>query len=125
MTASEDGSTFVASEATDASMLRTTAVSTGRQDSSPVLSSTFQVWVKVLRALDSILVRPLKTWIRLDWDVSELRGLDNRDLRDIGVNRVDIARIRASTYRRGSADNAERTGSPNARWDERPPQIFI
>lgn len=125
MTASEDGSTFVTSEATDASMLRTTAVSTERRDSNPVCSSTFQVCVKVLRAFDSILVRPLKTWIRLDRDVSELRGLDYRDLRDIGVNRVDIARIRAGTYRRGSADNAERTDSPNVRWDDRPPQIFI
>jgi len=119
MTASEDGSTSVASEAVDASMLRATAIS------SPVLSSTFQVWVKVFRAFDSILVRPLKTWISLDRDVSELRGLDHRDLRDIGINRVDIARIRAGTYKRGSADNAGRTGSPNVRWDERPPQIFI
>ena len=38
MTDSEDGSTCVASEVTDASMLRTTAVSTGWQDSSSVVS---------------------------------------------------------------------------------------
>jgi len=80
---------------------------------------------QLVRAFDSILVRPLKSWIRLDRDVSELRGLDYKDLRDIGIDRVDIARIRAGTYKRGWADNAARTGSPNVRWDERPPQIFI
>jgi len=125
MTDSEDGSTFVASEATDASTFRTPTVNTGWQDSSPVFSSTLQVWVQVLRAFDSILIRPIKAWARLDRDVSELRSMDHRDLRDIGINRVDIAAIRAGTYKRASAHNPERTGSPNLRWDERPPQIFI
>ena len=125
MTDSEDGSALVASEAADASTLRTAAISPERQDSSPVFSSTFQVWVQVLRAFDSILVRPIKAWVRLDRDVRELRSLDDRDLRDIGINRVDIAAIRAGTYKRVPADNAKRTGPPYVRWDERSPQIFI
>jgi uncharacterized protein YjiS (DUF1127 family) len=121
MTASEDCSPFVASEAGDASMRRMTAVGTGRQDSGSVLPSPFRVWGRVLRAIDSVLVQPLKTWIRLDRDVSELRGMDYRDLRDIGINRVDIAAIRAGTHKRASSDNAERivfcpeTGKPVTR----------
>ena len=83
------------------------------------------VWDRLLRAFDSMLVQPLKTWMRLDREVSILRGWDDRDLRDIGINRVEIAAIRAGTYKRASADNPNRTGSPSVRWDERPPQIFI
>ncbi len=87
MTASEDGSPLVASEAGDASMLRMTAVGTGRQDSGPVSLSLFRVWGRVLRAFDSMLVQPLKTWRRLEREISELRGMDYRELRDIGINR--------------------------------------
>ena len=106
MTASEDGSSFVAPEAIDVSMLRmTTAGGTGQQDSGPVYSSTSRAWVKVLRAFDCMLVQPLKTWMRLDRGTAELR---DRDLRDIGINRVDIATIRAGTYKRPSSGNVER-----------------
>ena len=124
MTASEEYSPFVASEAGDASMLRM-GTAARPQDCGPVFLSPFRVWDRVLQAFDSMLVQPLKTWMRLDREVSILRSLGDRDLRDIGINRVDIAAIRAGTYKRASADSAERTGLPTVRWDERPPQIFI
>ena len=60
MTPTEDGSPFVASEACDTSMLcMISAVGTGRQDSGPVYSSTFRVWVRLLRAFDCMLVQPM------------------------------------------------------------------
>jgi len=109
MTASKDYSSFVTSEASDASMLRLTTVGTGRPDSSgPVYHSPSRVWGRVLRALDSMLVQPVKMWMRLERDVSELRGMDYRELQDIGINRMDIDAIRAGTYKRASLDNAER-----------------
>jgi len=89
-----------------------------------------QVWVKVLQAFDCILVQPLKTWIRLDRDVSVLRGWDDTELRDIGINRSDIPAIRAGTYKRTSSDDAARTltehdpGSTRRR-DERPSWILF
>ena len=46
--------------------------------------------------------------VRLDRDVSILRGWDDGDLRDIGINRADIVAIHAGIYRRVSSDNAER-----------------
>ena len=98
MTASKDRSSFVASGASAASMLRT----------GPVFASRFRVWGRVLRAFDSMLVQPLKTRMRLEREVSELRGMDYRELQDIGINRMDIDAIRAGTYRRTSSDNAER-----------------
>jgi len=116
---SQDGSTFVAPKFADASMHRTAAVSTKRQDSNPVSSSTFQVCAQVLRAFDSILIRPIKTRLRLDRDIAELRCLDERDLRDIGINRTDIAAIRAGTFERASSDSAERTDARVVRWDDR------
>jgi uncharacterized protein YjiS (DUF1127 family) len=144
MTASEDCSSFVASEASDASMLRITAVGAGRQESGPVFPSPFRFWGGILGAFDWMLVQPLKTWMRPDRDASELRGMDYRDLRDIGINRVDIAAIRAGTYKRGWSDHAERIvfcpeagkpvtrtltehdpGSPTVRWEERPPRTVI
>ena len=91
-----------------------------------------------------MLVQLLKTWMRLDRDDLELAGMDYRDLRDIGINRADIAAIRAGTYKRASSDNADRIvfcpeagkpamrtltgpgpGSPTMGWDERPPRIII
>jgi len=125
MTAPEDGSLFVASNAGDASMLRVTVVGTGRQDSGLTLPSSFRIWARLLRTFDCMLVQPLKRWIRLDRDASVLDRWDDRELQDIGINRLDIAAIRAGTYKRTSSVNVEPTGSPTARWDERPPQIFI
>lgn len=91
-----------------------------------------------------MLVQPLKTLMRLERDASELRGMDYRGLRDIGVNRIDFAAIRASTNTRASPDDAERIvfrpkagkavtptptehdpGSPTVQWDERPPRIIF
>ena len=117
---SQEGSTFVAPKFADASMHRTAAVSTERQASNPVSSSTFQVCAQVVRAFDSILIRPIKTRLRLDRDIAELRCLDERDLRDIGINRTDIAAIRAGTYKGASSDQAERTDAPVVRWYEAP-----
>ena len=69
-----------------------------------------QVWVKILQEFDGMLLQPFKARMRLDRDVSELRGLDDRELHDIGINRSDIAAIRAGTYKRdgASSDDAER-----------------
>jgi len=90
-----------------------------------------------------MLIQPLKTWMRLERDIAELHRCDDRELRDMGINRVDIAAIRAGTYKRASSDDAERiefcpaAGTPatqtlaeqdtgsSMRWDQRPPQIFI
>jgi len=91
-----------------------------------------------------MLVQPLKGWMRLELDVGELHRWNDRDLRDIGINRLDIAAIRAGTYERASSDDADwivfypeagkpepRTltehnpGERTVRWDERPPQIII
>jgi uncharacterized protein YjiS (DUF1127 family) len=106
MTASEDSSPFVTSKTSDA--LSIAAIVTGRRDSGPVIPSLFRVWGRGLRAFDSILVQPLKTWVRLERDVSLLRGMDHRELRDIGINRMDIDAIRAGTYKRAPSDDAER-----------------
>lgn len=144
MTASENRSPYVASEASDASMLRMTEEGIRRQDSGAVFPSLFRVWGTVLRAFDAMFVQPLKTWMRLGRDVAGLHGWDDRDLRDIGITRSDIAAIRAGTNKRASPDSAERilvcpeAGKPESqtptehdpgertvRWDERPPQIII
>ena len=106
MTASEDYSSFVASQTDDASSI--TAVGTGRRDSGPVFPSPFRVWGRDLRTFDSVLVQPLKKWMRLEREVSLLYGMDYRELPDIGINRMDIDAIRAGTYWRGSSDDAER-----------------
>jgi len=120
MTVSQDGSTFVAPEFADASMHRTAATSTERQDRNPVSSYTFQVCAQVFRALDYILIRPLKMRLRMARDTAELHRLDDRDLRDIGISRTDIAAIRAGTYKRASSEIPERTDAPVVRWDEKP-----
>ena len=119
MMVSQDGSTFVAPEFADASLHRTAAISTERQGSNPVSSFTFQVCARVFRAFDSILMRPIKTRLRLDRDIADLRCLDERDLRDIGINRTDIAAIRAGTFERASSDSAERTDARIVRWDDK------
>jgi uncharacterized protein YjiS (DUF1127 family) len=144
MTASRGYPPFVASEASAASMLRMTGANTGRQDSDPAVPSLLRVWGRVLQAFDSMLVQPLKTLMRLERDALELRGMDDRDLRDIGVNRIDIAAIHAGIYMRASSNDAERIvfcpkagipvtrtltehdpGSLTVRWDERPPRIIF
>lgn len=53
MTITETSSRLVASEANV-----TTAVSTERQESGPVFSSPFRVWVRLLQAFDYMLVQP-------------------------------------------------------------------
>ncbi len=54
------------------------------------------------------LIRRLKRWMSLYRDMPELAGMSDRELRDLGINRVVIAAIRAGTYRRGSTDGGER-----------------
>jgi uncharacterized protein YjiS (DUF1127 family) len=109
MTSYEVGSPFITSEASNTSMFRTTAIGAGPRDSDPIFPSPFRVWARVLRAFDSMLAEPLKTWMRLVRDVAELRGLDDRGLRDILFSRVDVAATKHAP------------GSPTVRWDERPP----
>jgi uncharacterized protein YjiS (DUF1127 family) len=106
MTSSEDYSSFVASRTSDASSMP--AVGTGRRDSRPMFPSPFRIWGRVLRTFDSVLVQPLKTWMRLEREISSLRRMDYTALRDIGINRMDIDAIRAGTYKRASSDNSER-----------------
>jgi len=140
---SEDRFPYGASEIRDGSMLRMTESETGRQDSGPVVRSPSRVWGRVVWAFDSMLIQPLKRWMRLERDIAELHRCDDRELHDMGINRLDIAAIRAGTYKRASSDDAERivfclaAGTPvtqtpaeqdtgsTMRWDERPPQIFI
>lgn len=140
MTPYDGGSPFITSLASNSSMFPTTAVGAGRRDSGPIFPSPFRVWSRVLRAFDAMLAEPFKTWMRLERDLAELRSLDDRDLRDIRINRVDIAAMRAGTYKHASSDIAERIvvcpevgkpatrtltehapGSLTVRWDERPP----
>jgi len=86
MTASEDDAPFIASETSDTSMLcMTAAVGTRRQKTGSGFSSAFRICGKVRRAFDSVLVRPLKMWMRLERDVAELHSMDDRDLRDIRI----------------------------------------
>ena len=139
----EDRFPYDASEARDASMLRMTESETWRQDSGTVGPSPLRVCGRLVRVFDSRLIQPLKIWAQLERDIAQLHRCDDRELRDIGINRLDIAAIRNGTYKRASSDDAERIlfcpapGNPvtrtlkeqNAgstmRWDERPPQIFI
>jgi hypothetical protein len=51
---------------------------------------------------------------RLEQVVLELRGMDDRGLQDIGINRGHIDAIRAGTYERAASDEAERIGSAPA-----------
>jgi len=140
---SEDRFPYDASEASDASMLRMRESETGRQDPGPVVPSPFRVWRRLVRVFDSKLIQPLKIWVQLERDIAQLHRSDDRELHDIGINRLDIPAIRAGTYKRASSDDAERTvccpaaGKPvtqtltdrdtdsTLRWNQRPPQIFI
>jgi uncharacterized protein YjiS (DUF1127 family) len=54
------------------------------------------------------LIRRLKGWVNLYRDMSELARMSDTELRDLGVNRVVIAAIRAGTYKRGSAGSGQR-----------------
>jgi uncharacterized protein YjiS (DUF1127 family) len=65
------------------------------------------LWATVARAFDHRLIRRFKISVQLDRDVSELGGMTDRELRDLGIDRMDIAAIRAGTCKRGSTD-AER-----------------
>lgn len=78
------------------------------QDTWPVFLFHFQILHKIREAFNRMLVRPLRTWVRLNRDVSELAGMDYRDLRDLGINRTDVAAIRAGAYKRASIDDLER-----------------
>lgn len=106
MIASEDYFPFATSQAGDVSGI--TADGTGRRDYALGFRSPFRVWGRVLQTFGSILVQPLKTWMRLQQDVAALRCMDYTELQDIGINRMDIDAIRAGTYKRASSDDAER-----------------
>jgi uncharacterized protein YjiS (DUF1127 family) len=113
MAAAENHAPFLTSGTSDALILRRgfariTAVETGRRGTGSVLPSAVRAWRRVLGAFGSIVVQPIRTWIRLDRDASGLAAMDARELRDLGINRVDIAAIRAGTYKRASSDDAER-----------------
>jgi uncharacterized protein YjiS (DUF1127 family) len=49
-------------------------------------------------------VQSLKMWTRLG-DASLLLDMDDRELQDIGINRVDI--VRAGAHKRTSSEDAE------------------
>jgi uncharacterized protein YjiS (DUF1127 family) len=61
----------------------------------------------VARAFDHRLIRRLKGWVRLARNMPELADMSDRELRDLGINRVVIAAIRAGTYRHGSTDDGK------------------
>lgn len=52
--------------------------------------------------------RKVRTWACSGRGISELAGMDHRELRDLGISRMEIAAIRAGTYRRALADKAEK-----------------
>ncbi|MBV8458963.1 MAG: DUF1127 domain-containing protein [Acetobacteraceae bacterium] len=73
-----------------------------------VVVSVARLWSGVASPFYQKLIRSLKGWVRLYRDMSQLAGMSDRELRDLGVNRVVIAAIRARTYRRESTDGKER-----------------
>lgn len=63
------------------------------------------LWATVARAFYHRLTQRFKIWVQLDRDVSELAGMSDRELRDLGIDRMDIAAIRAGTCKRRSKDS--------------------
>ena len=68
--------------ASDVPMQPLTEASAERQGIGPPTPSPFRVWGRVLRAFDSILIRPLKTRVRLEPYVPRY---DDRDLSHIVI----------------------------------------
>jgi uncharacterized protein YjiS (DUF1127 family) len=62
-------------------------------------------WAAVASAFYHKLTQRFKVWVQLDSDVSELAGMSDRELRDVGIDRMDIAAIRAGTCKRRSKDS--------------------
>jgi uncharacterized protein YjiS (DUF1127 family) len=75
---------------------------------SVVVVSVARVGSTVTSAFYRKLIRRLKGWMSLYTDMPELARMSDRELRDLGINRVVIAAIRAGTYKRGSTDGGER-----------------
>jgi uncharacterized protein YjiS (DUF1127 family) len=60
------------------------------------------LWATVARAFDHRLTQRFNTWVlQLDREVSELASMSDRELRDLGIDRMDIPAIRAGTCKRG------------------------
>jgi uncharacterized protein YjiS (DUF1127 family) len=70
--------------------------------------SVARVWPTIARTFYNRLLRRLKGWVHLYTDISELSSMSDRELRDLGINRVVIAAIRAGTYKRGSTEDGDR-----------------
>ena len=70
-----------------------------------VFVSFVSVWARAVCAMP---VQRLTDWTHRDKIGSELASMSERDLRDLGIDRIDIAAICAGTYKRGSSDTAER-----------------
>lgn len=99
MTASEDRAT--------SGVLQASGAATSRNERLAVVA-LIRFWATIARVFDRRLVRRLDGWVRVDRATSELDGMSDRELRDLGINRADIAALRAGTYKRGSTDETER-----------------
>lgn len=63
------------------------------------------LWATVARAFDHRLTQRFKICVQLDRDISELAGMSDRELRDVGIDRMDIAAIGAGTCKPRSTDS--------------------
>ncbi len=69
-------------------------------------ATTFaRVWAGVAGAFAHGLLWRLKDWAQSDTVGSELAGMSDRELRDLGINRSDIAALRAGTKKGGATDD--------------------
>lgn len=67
-----------------------------------------RLWCQATGMVMSHAIAPVVGWLRVNREIAELRRMDARELRDIGVNRSDVLAIREGTRRHSAALSAER-----------------
>jgi uncharacterized protein YjiS (DUF1127 family) len=67
-----------------------------------------RIWCRTTATVAERIVNPTVAWFRLGRDMAELSRLDERALRDVGVNHADFAAIRDGTFERANMLSEER-----------------